>query len=199
MRKHPFEPLISNQTKKIIVGTLPPEGARFYFSNSSNTRLWDILKALKDDSSTVGKGGNDLSNNEKIEILNILKIGISDIIYGYYRDDYRSTEDKHIDPHEYNDLLGLAVNNNIKELLFVYQSAYKWFIHSLEKVRPVRLVRLQSRYNIGSQEPIVFEGETIKCTLLPSPLNRGSKGQTLSFKLEFYRKHILGDKDTSFL
>lgn len=191
MSVHPFEPLIFKSTKKLLIGTLPPEGVRFYFSNSSNTRLWDILSAIDKRTTVIDKGGNDLSSEEKKKILNNLRVGISDIIYQYKRDDYGSTSDRHIDPKEYKDLLRLAVDNNIDEFLFVYQSAFKWFIHSLEKVQPIRLRRLKYVYSIGLQPMVKFEGKIIRCILLPSPLNRGRKGETLGYKLEFYRKYIL--------
>jgi G:T/U-mismatch repair DNA glycosylase len=192
MLTHPFKPQISKATKKLLIGTLPPENVPFYFSNSTNTRLWDILSAIKENKNHVGSGGNNLSNVEKIEILEKLKIGITDIIYGYERDE-PSTKDKHIDPKEYNDLLQLALDNNIDEMFFVYQSALKWFIHSLKKTEPVRLKKLKGKYIIGRQPEILAQEKIIKCTLLPPPLNRGTKGQTLDFKLGFYRKHILGE------
>ena len=192
MKTHPFKPQISKVTKKLLVGTLPPEEVEFYFSNSSNTRLWDILKAINNKAKVVGKGGNLLSGSEKIQILDDLQIGIGDIIYRYIRDEYHSTKDKHIEPIEYADLLQLAVDNGISDLLFVYQSALKWFNHSLEKGKPIRLQKLKTKYNIGFQKEMSFQGKTIKCILLPSPLNRGKKGQTLDFKLELYCKYILG-------
>jgi G:T/U-mismatch repair DNA glycosylase len=192
MRTHPFKPYISKATRKLLVGTLPPEGVSFYFSHSSNTRLWDILKAIMDNAKAVGKGGNELSKKTKIAILDSLGVGITDIIYCYQRDVLASTKDLHIDPKKYNDLLRLVIDNNIEELIFVYQSAYKWFVHSLDKKPPVRLRRLKLKCALGSQKEIIFEGKRIKCTLLPSPLNRGLKGQTLAFKLDFYRKYITG-------
>jgi G:T/U-mismatch repair DNA glycosylase len=191
MKTHPFPPQISKTTKKLLIGTLPPEDVIFYFSNSSNTRLWDILTAIKEKRDYVGSGGNSLSDNKKIEILDNLQIGISDIIYAYERDEYHSTKDSHIDPKEYNDLLRLALDNNIQELLFVYQSALKWFIHSLAKTQPVRLNKIRESYTVGKQQSIEIEGKILRCTLLPPPLNRGTKGQTLDVKLATYRKYIL--------
>jgi G:T/U-mismatch repair DNA glycosylase len=188
---HPFKPQITKATKKLLVGTLPPEGVTFYFSNSSNTRLWDILQAISENQPFVQTGGNDLSDREKIQILDRLEIGISDVIYGYDRDEFSSTKDKHIVPKEYNELLELAIENGITELLFVYQSAYKWFLHSLQSQIPVGLTRLKTKHQIGAQPSIEYNGKQIKCILLPSPLNRGRKGESLDFKLSFYRKHIL--------
>lgn len=188
---HPFEPQISQHTKKLLIGTLPPEGVNFYFSNSKNTRLWDLLTAIRNEQDFVDKGGNALNPKDKIETLDTLGVGIADIIYGYERDVFTSTKDKHIVPKKYFDILQLAVDNGITELLFVYQSAFKWFLHSIGSVEPLRLGRLKVRYPIGKQQEILYKGKVIKCTLLPAPLNRGSKGQTLKFKLAFYKEHIL--------
>lgn len=47
MLKHPFEPFIPNNAKKLIIGTLPPENIPYYYSNSPNTRMWDLLSAIK--------------------------------------------------------------------------------------------------------------------------------------------------------
>ncbi len=195
MKNHPFKPLISNGTRKLLIGTLPPEEVKFYFSNSSNTRLWDILTAISEGSDVVAKGGNIMSDQEKINILKKLGLGITDIIYTYERDDYYSTRDADINPKTYLDLLGLASKKEISDLLFVYQSAYKWFLHSLQKAEPVRLKRLKGKYGTGWQNRIEYKGAFINCTLLPSPLNRGRKGETLLYKLAFYRSHILGPHD----
>lgn len=191
MRTHPFKPLIPGNTKKLLVGTLPPENVNFYFSNSSNTRLWDILIAINKNVDQISTGGNNLANHSKIQLLKNLGLGISDIIYRYERDEINSTKDIHIDPKEYNDLLQLAVDNSISELLFVYQSALKWFIHSLKKVEPVRLKTLKNNFLIGAQQELNIQNKAIKCSLLPAPLNRGLKGQTLNYKLDVYRKYIL--------
>lgn len=191
MKTHPFKPLITSKTKKLLIGTLPPEGVDFYFSNSPNTRLWDILQAIKNKTTFVSKGGNSLSPDEKKNIVDALGVGIADIIFQYQRDNLNSTKDKHIDPKRYNDLLQIAVDNNIDTLLFVYKSAFKWFIHSLQNVPPVRLHQLKTIYTTGKQADINIKSKIIKCILLPSPLSRGQKGETLAYKLEIYRQFFI--------
>lgn len=191
MNTHRFAPEIPLSAKKLLIGSLPPDGAAFYFSNSSNTRLWDLLGALESNSSEVGKGGYCLATERKIEILKNLKIGISHIIYQYERDDPSSSKDMHIIPKKYNDLLQLAFDKDIDELLFVYQSALKWFDHSIQGLEPARLRHLSGKYQIGPQPDVMFKGKVIKCVLLPSPLSRGTRGQTLSFKLDVYRKYLV--------
>lgn len=191
MKIHPFPPQISKHTKKLLIGTLPPENVKFYFSNSHNTRLWDILKSIIENKEQISYGNNNLSNKEKIEILDSLNLGTTDIIYGYQRDVIDSTKDKDINPKKYNNLLQLSFDNNISELLFVYQSAYKWFLHSLKNEAPVRLNKIKYKCDIGFQQEIEYKGKVIKCILLLPPLNRGKKNQTLEFKIQFYKKYIL--------
>ena len=193
-KKHPFPPLIHKETRKLLVGTLPPANAKFYFSNSSNTRLWDILSSIDQGLSIVCKGSNGLGEKDKQAILKRLNLGITDIIYGYEREEgfFDSTRDKHIIPKEYKKLIELSIQEDIDEILFVYQSAYKWFVHSMTGHEPVKLHTLKEKYNTGYLESVKVGDKDIKCALLPSPLNRGRKGENLTYKLHFYRKYILG-------
>jgi G:T/U-mismatch repair DNA glycosylase len=108
MKTHPFKPLIPTGAKKLLVGTLPPESATAYFSNSANTRLWDILTSNDQNLSEVCSGTNKLSQTEKEKLLQRLKVGISDIIFQYDREEPDSTKDNHIIPRKYNDLIQLA-------------------------------------------------------------------------------------------
>ncbi len=192
MPTHPFPPQITLATRKLLVGSLPPEGVSFYFSNSPNTRLWDILIAIRNGQDTVGYGGYKLDKSEKIEILDSLGLGISDIIFKYEREVPNSTKDQHIIPKEYNDLLKLAVDNDIDELLFVYKGAYRWFLHSLSNEEPVRLRQLKEKSPVEQVKEITWQNKRVRCVLLPSPLSHGRKGETLSYKLDIYRKHIKG-------
>ena len=189
--KHPFAPLLTSKTKQILVGTLPPETATFYFSNSSNTRLWDILNSIAKKKNVISSGSNKLTINEKTNILSTLDLGIYDIILEYDRVVKNSTKDEHINPKKYNDLLSLANKNRITKILFVYKNAAKWFLHSLEENHPKKCVELNYQIEYGVFKTIKSKHGEIKCILLPSPLNRGKKGETLEFKLEQYRKEII--------
>ena len=190
IKTHPFKPWINKKTRKLIVGTLPPETAKVYFSNSRNTRLWDILRAVALNADQVTQGGNDMSENEKAALLEKLGLGISDIILKYDRTDYTSTKDKDIIPLKYFSLLDFAIENNVTDLLFVYQSAYKWFEHSLLGVEPVKIQSLKGKYPSGLIRQITHKGFVINCIILPQPLNRGKIGETLPEKLKTYKKWI---------
>lgn len=128
----------------------------------------------------------------KIEILKSLKLGISDIILKYARREDRpnSVSDSDIIPYAYNDLPGIAQKHHIRRLIFVYQSALKWFVHSLTSNPPVMLQKIQERYSPGLQ--YIDAGiPNLEIVLLPNPLSRGTKGMTLERKLGEYRKCIL--------
>jgi G:T/U-mismatch repair DNA glycosylase len=187
---HPFHPLISNTTRFLLIGTLPPEGVLYYFSNSCNTRLWDILATISEKSDKLKKNSIFLPNDKKEDILKSLNAGIFDVIYEYEREDMESTKDQHIIPIQYNNIVDLAMKHDVKKLLFVYQNAAKWFLHSLDSNEPVRISRLNTKIEYGNFKTL---DNGIECILLPSPLNRGKKGETLDYKLLQYKKWLLGD------
>jgi G:T/U-mismatch repair DNA glycosylase len=189
---HPFPPLIYSNSKKLLVGTLPPESAKFYFSNSTNTRLWDILSSLVNNYNYVSKGSNNLSQVEKESILQRLNLAMSDVIYEYERTDRQSVKDTDILPRKYNELVKMIEKTDIEQILFLYKSAATWFMHSLQNETPKPLTNLHLKCNLGVFHELQLASRKVKCILLPSPLNRGSKGQNLPFKLAYYKQHIVG-------
>ncbi|HYV95307.1 MAG TPA: hypothetical protein VE978_26260 [Chitinophagales bacterium] len=137
------------------------------------------------------KNSNKLSDAEKRKVLEKLNLGIMDIIWGFERDQEDSTKDKHIDPKEYKNILELLKGTDVNEILFVYKIAAKWFLHSLTGEAPLRVSRLK-KYKIenGTFHEMVVGNRKVKFTLLPSPINRAKKGETLNKRLEVYKKHI---------
>ncbi len=99
MRRHPFEPIIFRHSKSLLIGTLPPETAPFYFSNSPKTRLWDILYAIDKDEHTVPKNKYLIPEEEKIKILKNLSLSLTDIILDFDRKDMNSVQDNDIIPY----------------------------------------------------------------------------------------------------
>ena len=191
MKTHPWEPIILKNTKKLIVGTLPPKSAKFYFSNSSNTRLWDLLFSIQNNLGSVVQGSNDLTDEKKRNLFENLNLGIADVIYGFERDKEDSVEYKDIDPKEYRNLLSLIEGTEIDEVLFVYKNAAKWFLHSLTGKIPVRVAKLNDKIATGTFDEKIIGNRKVKFTLMPSVLNRSRiKGETLEHRLEIYRKKI---------
>ena len=189
--KHPFEPQIIKNSIGIIIGSLPPDNTEFYYSNSPNTRMWDLLKSIQEDMENIPKNSYTLSIEEKKYILRELNLSMTDIILEYEREQ-NSTKDNDIIPVKYNSIETIIKNTSIKNLLFVYESALKWFLHSLKKEKPIKLDNLPKVKNkeYGIVDSVSLNGKTINCILLPNPLNRGKKGETLEFKKEIYREWI---------
>ncbi|MBN2402646.1 MAG: hypothetical protein JXN64_09615 [Spirochaetes bacterium] len=190
--RHPFDPIIFKNTKYLLIGTLPPENAKFYFSNSPNTRLWDLLNSILKDKSIISRNSNELSIDEKCNILKKLSLGITDIILEYDRKKMNSTKDTDIIPKLYNNISEIIKGTEIDTLLFVYKNALKWFFEFISGKDPLPLSKIKSKI-IQSPSTSYINDKTIKLVLLPSPLNRGEKGQTLDFKLKFYEKIIKND------
>lgn len=187
---HPFQPYIIEDSKSIIIGTLPPEGIDFYYSNSPNTRMWDLLKAIQERTDTLPKGSYKLPTSEKKEVLTNLNLSMADIIYEYERKKEKSTNDKDIIPLKYSNINELIKNTSIVNLLFVYKSAAKWFLHSLKESPPARLSAIKEKIDKDVFYTYVLDDRSINCILLPAPLNRGTKGCTIEKKKEIYEKWI---------
>lgn len=189
--KHLFAPFILKDSKSILIGTLPPEGIDFFYSNSSNNRMWDILLAIKNDFDEIPKNNYKLPKEQKIDILKSLNLSMFDIIFEYERRDL-TTHDKDIIPKSYSDILKLIQHTKIENIFFVYQSAAKWFMHSLKKEAPLELNKLSKKIDKSKSPFLVIshQNKNIKCFLLPNPLSRGVKGITLKKKKEIYKNYI---------
>lgn len=190
---HPFEPYIIKNSKNMIIGTLPPEGIKFYYSNSPNTRMWDILRSVLEKTDTLPKNSYRLSTNEKKTILSNLNLSMADIIHKYERK-ADSTKDTDIIPLEYLDIKRVIKETSITNLLFVYKSSARWFLESLEGNEPARLSKITKKIdsNYDIFHTFMLDGREINCILLPSPLSRGTKGWTLKRKKDVYEKWLIG-------
>lgn len=189
--KHPFEPQILKDSKSIIIGTLPPDNIKFYYSNGSNTRIWDLLKSIQENMDNIPKGSYQLPIKGKKIILTKLNLSMADMILEYERKQ-NSTDDRDIVPKKYNNIENIIKDTSIVNLLFVYESALKWFLHSLEQKEPIELKNLPEIKNkeYGVICRVLLNEKSINCILLPNPLNRGKKGETLELKKEIYKKWI---------
>lgn len=188
---HPFQPIIEKDTTKLIIGTLPPEGSSFYYSNSSNNRLWDFLKGIYDNSLEIPVKSTKLPIEDKLLIIENLSIGFADIILEYEREN-NSTLDSDIIPLRYQDIDDLILNSAVTELYFVYKNAAKWFLHSRKRVSPVKLSKLNN-LKIPTEEIFYsyeLNGRLINAMVLPAPLNRFTKKDELKEKYNIYKKYI---------
>ncbi|MCA1927055.1 MAG: hypothetical protein LDL13_04470 [Calditerrivibrio sp.] len=190
---HPFSPIIEKNTTKLIIGTLPPEKSGFYYSNNSNNRLWDFLKGIYEKSEEIPTKSLKLSIEDKLSIIRELKIGFTDIILEYEREN-NSTLDSDIIPLRYRDIDTLILNSEITELYFVYKNAAKWFLHSRKNLQPVKISKL-NHFKIPDEKIFYsyeLNGRIINAKVLPTPLNRFTKKGGLREKYNIYKKY-LGD------
>jgi G:T/U-mismatch repair DNA glycosylase len=186
-KKHPFDPIIFKNSKSILIGTLPPETAPFYFSNTPKTRLWDLLYTLDNKQDVVSKNKYLLTNEEKLEVLRNLSLSLTDIILEYDRLDMDSVEDSKIIPYSYQEILSLIKETEITQLLFLYKNAALWFLHSLKGEKPRSIDQINYKIDFGEFHKLTLNKREITCTILPMPLNRGRKGETMAYKLEVYK------------
>jgi len=184
MKKHPFEPFILKNSKSMIIGTLPPENIDYYYSNSANTRMWDLLKSIKDNNK-VEKNAYLLSKEEKQNILKDLNLSMTDIVLEYTRKK-ETTKDIDIEPIKFQNIVKLIENTSIENLLFVYKKALIYFLKSINFDFNAENIK-----EYGKVLEIQLNNKKINCILLPNPLSRGKKGETLEFKKEIYKKYIV--------
>jgi G:T/U-mismatch repair DNA glycosylase len=193
VREHPFKPIIIPNSTRMIIGTLPPEKSPFYYSNSVNNRLWDILLSIKENSLNLPKSTAKKSIELKLEVLNFLKLSMTDIIKKYTRKDFASSSDYNIVPLEYMPVNDIIFNTSVSSLLFVYKSAARWFLHYLKKATPRPISQIKE--NFPQKEGYFYEynlnNRLIKCILLPNPLNRFTTREQLFIKKEIYQKYII--------
>lgn len=189
-KKHPFKPILFHNSKSLLIGTLPPETTSFYFSNTPKTRLWDLLYSINSKQSEVSKNKYLLSKEEKLIILRSLSLSLTDIILEYDRLDMNSVEDSKILPYSYQDIFSLIKGTEITQLLFLYKNAAKWFLHSMTGENPKPISLLNFKLDSGEFHKLKIDDREITCTILPMPLNRGKKGETMAYKLGVYKSLI---------
>lgn len=150
--------------------------------------MWDLLKSIQENMEYVPKNSYKLPTNEKKEILAKLNLSMTDIILEYERKQI-STDDSDIIPKKYNNIENIIKDTSIENLLFVYKSALQWFLHSFKQKQPIELKKLSKIKNkeYGIICSVLLNEKTINCILLPNPLSRGKKGETLEFKKEAYK------------
>jgi hypothetical protein len=152
--------------------------------------LWDILYAIEKDEDTVPKNKYLIPEEEKIKILKNLSLSLTDIILDFDRKDMNSVQDSDIIPYSYNNIKSLIADTEITQLLFLYKNAALWFLHSLKGEDPVPINQIRNEIHSPEFHTFNLNNREISCTVLPMPLNRGKKGETMIYKLGIYKERI---------
>lgn len=117
---HPFDPIIDQNSKTLILGTFPSLDSlkyQFYYAHKRN-QFWKILSEIFDVSFENDK--------EKVEFLLCHKIALWDIVKSCERKNSADSNLKNCTPHDIPELL--SKYPNIKKILFTGKKAEKIYM-----------------------------------------------------------------------
>jgi G:T/U-mismatch repair DNA glycosylase len=130
INNHPFEPFLPHNTKRLIIGTIPPQ--RFcilgtplfeddvnFFYGSKDNYFWDLIGEIFN--KKFLKQNTEQAINQRKEFLKNEGIGITDIVETCERIN-NSASDKKLIITKYKDLKKILLNYNIDTL--IYTSEY---------------------------------------------------------------------------
>lgn len=189
--EHPYEPNISDESTKLIIGTMPPprfcskpkklypSDVDFYYGSRDN-HFWDIVSEVFNTSLTRG---TSTAITEREKLLHNNKIGICDILVKSKREKIDSASDNNIiiDDESYfldiEDLLNKYPN--IKILIYTSQIV-KSFIYKKTK---------KEHRKINNEMEIKLNDTSYKVIILPSPSHRNTT--EYSEKIKSYQKALM--------
>lgn len=168
---HPFEPFIKNDTKYLIVGTIPPH--RFcinrledddvnWFYGSKDNSFWEIISSVFD------VDLNDLDSIEKRKEFSTKNyIGFIDLFHQIYRHK-QSSSDSDIIPISFKDIFKYIENTEIDTILFTSEYVEK-LSTSLFSEKIKCCVNRDSKKDTNKFDNINFDDKNIKWVKLKSP------------------------------
>ena len=167
---HPFEPFIKNDTKYLIVGTIPPhrfcinsleDGDVKWFYGSKDNSFWEIISSVFDVEL------NDLDSIEKRKEFSTKNyIGFIDLFHQIYR--YKeSSSDSDIIPISFKDIFKYIENTEIDTILFTSEYVEKLSKSLLSDKK--NYVNRDSKKDITKFDYINFNNNNIKWIKLKSP------------------------------
>lgn len=190
---HPYEPFIFSDTKKLIIGTIPPprfcnikkklypSDVDFYYGSRDN-HFWDIMSEVFDTPLTRGTSTSIL---ERKCLLQEHHIGICDILKNAERKKFNSSADKDLIVKN-NDILNLEVLlqkfPNITTLIYT-SNKVKSFIYQRTK-REHRLKNGQRSICLNNIK------EPYRVMILPSPSTRNAS-IPYEKKIEYFKNVLI--------
>lgn len=164
LEKHPFKPFVPDECQILIIGSFPGKESTqrkkkddWYYGAKRN-QFWTIIGKVY--------GVSLVKKEQKKELFNTLRIGLTDVILSCERKENRNT-DKNLIKRTYNikTILEILDSYPIKKILFTGKGVYSTFIEEF-------------RYD-GEAELIILPS--------PSPIYRK---MTLEEKANYYKKHL---------
>ena len=115
---HPLEPIYTEDSKVLILGSLPSQKSReesFYYANPKN-RFWPVITKLFQE--------NPLTKEEKIAFLKKHKLALWDVIHSC---EIKGSSDASIRKVEANNIKSLLSKTKIKYIITIGQTAKKYY------------------------------------------------------------------------
>ncbi|AXK48222.1 uracil-DNA glycosylase family protein [Aliarcobacter trophiarum] len=181
--EHPYKPILFEDTKRVIVGTLPPP--RFFLKNlkeedvdfpygSKDNLLWKILDKLfflnlnyKNSTTEIDKRLNFLKTN---------KIGICDIVQSCKKEVLDSSDNSMKDVILRDIFYYLKEYKNIDTILFTGKNSKnspEYFFRQIIKKKNIKYEKLENDFL--RVHKFVFENRTIFTISLISPSNAANR------------------------
>lgn len=133
---HPFEPIIYENSKILILGSFPSVKSRennFYYGNNKN-RFWNILSDIFNEEVPI-------TIDDKVSLLKRNKIAVWDVIKSC---DIHASEDSSIKNVVINDICGLTNKYGIENIIFNGNTAYKFYKKYIGKIEKHKEIVLPS-------------------------------------------------------
>jgi len=143
MIEHPFEPIYSENSSILILGSFPSVKSRdenFYYAHPQN-RFWKLIAKIYDEKvpNTIEEKKNIILNN---------KLAIWDVIKSC---DIVGSADNTIQNVEVNDVDKLVRESNIKSIIFNGKKAYNEYIKYNKMIKSVKYIELPSTSPANAQ------------------------------------------------
>lgn len=199
---HPFKPFLNKDTKRIIVGTLPPprfctkeykkEDVLFCYGSQDNL-LWRVLDKAFELNLVFDNSKEAVIQRKDFLIKN--QIGICDIV-DFCKREKVDASDIGMSQIVLRDMLGyLKEYENIDTLIFtggLCKNSPEYFLRKILKENNIKIKKIDD--NIPKINQFVFEGRIIKTISLTSPSNAANRSIGAN---AYYKKRKTEDKNYS--
>lgn len=186
---HPYEPYIPIGATKLIIGTIPPyrfchkdtnklfaTDVDFYYGSKDNC-FWDIMAEIFNVKLRYINSNDAIK--ERIEILNLHNIGITDIVKSCDHKDGKSG-DSALENVECKDIVKLLEeHNSITELIYTSESVKKYMYGEVKNYHSWDENKIDGKITINGR---IY---TVKMLYSPSP--NALRGVTSEMRISRYR------------
>lgn len=180
---HPYEPFLNNDTKKIIVGTLPPprfskkelkeKDVDFCYGSKDNL-LWQVLNKIFDLNLEFINTKEEVQKRKKF--LENRKIGICDIVHSCQREKINAS-DLGMQNVVLRDILAYLKNyKNINTIIFtggLCKNSPEYFFRQILKKQNISLELISNE--IPKKHQFYLDERLIKTISLSSPSNAANR------------------------